>query len=110
MATLLNELRAMGCDIDEALERFLDNEQFYVECLEKFLDDGVFSNLETSLSSSNIEESFQNAHNLKGVCANLGLTPMYTIIYDMVEDLRVGKMPENAMETRQFIQGIYDGL
>ena len=110
MATLLNELRAMGCDIDEALERFLDNEQFYVECLEKFLDDGVFPNLETSLSSSNVEESFQNAHNLKGVCANLGLTPMYTIIYDMVEDLRVGKMPENAMERFHQIQKLRDDI
>ncbi len=110
MSALLDELKAMGCDTEDALDRFLNNEEFFEQCLVKFLDDDVFETLGKNLSDQSIEDSFRSAHNLKGVCANLGITPMYTAIYDMVEDLRGGMMPSDAMERYQQIIQLRDDI
>lgn len=110
MAALLDELSAMGCDIDEAMERFLNNEAFYRKCLGKFLVDDVFAMLEQALKEQNVEESFNHAHNLKGVCSNLGITPMYAVVFDIVEELREGRIPVDVMEKYQQIVGIRDKI
>ena len=39
MSALTDTLKSMGCGIDEAMARFLNNEAFYEKCFKKFLDD-----------------------------------------------------------------------
>mgnify|MGYP003313258655 CR=1 FL=1 len=43
-----------------------------------------------ALEEKNVPEAFDYAHTLKGVFANLGLTPMFVIIEQIVEQLRSG--------------------
>lgn len=50
-----------------------------------------------ALESKDYSKAFDCAHTLKGVCGNLGLTPMYEIICRVVEALRT-KQPELAKQ------------
>ena len=57
----------------------------------KFLADESYANIIKNLETQNLEEAFRAAHNLKGVCQNLGLDRLYKSSYDVTEALRNGK-------------------
>lgn len=86
----IEEINNLGCDTDEAMKRMLNDEEFYIECLNGIIEDENFDKLKSSIENHEIEDAFDAAHTLKGVLANLGLTNMYNIVYDVVESLRVG--------------------
>lgn len=90
MDSRLAELKAWGCNIDEVMERFLDDEEFYFECFEQAMNDPCFSQLEDALKRHDVKKGFENAHTLKGLIANLGLTSLLHIISEIVEPLRGG--------------------
>lgn len=92
---MLNEettkkLKDYGIALEEALDRFLDDDELYITFLGKFLKDKSYADLVASLADNNVEDSFMHAHTLKGVAANLGINPLYKVTSDLVEDLRVG--------------------
>lgn len=96
MSTLLNSLKEWGCDVDGALERFVGDEELYVTCLNTVLTDNAFAGLGDALEKGEIQEAFDYAHTLKGVLANMGLTPMFDVSVRIVEPLRAGN-GENLM-------------
>lgn len=97
MSILLDELKKMGCEIDGAMGRFLNKEDFYARCYIKFLDDKSFLGLGEALKERNVDEAFHHAHTLKGVCANMGLTPLLKTVEKMVEPLRVGEYSDELL-------------
>lgn len=88
MSTRLEELKNIGTDIDGAMGRLLDNEEFYFECLNIFIEDEGFEALGKALHDSDYKQAFFNAHTLKGVASNLGLDPLFQALDDIVEPLR----------------------
>lgn len=88
MSTLTNHLAAAGADMRGALERFIGDEALYEECFRMFLEDSNFTALGCALSKKDYRAAFYAAHTLKGVAGNLGLTPLYNAICDVVESLR----------------------
>ncbi|MGN0941121.1 MAG: Hpt domain-containing protein [Selenomonadaceae bacterium] len=95
MSALLNELRARGCDIDGALVRFLNKEDFYARLFKKFVDDASIEGLGDALKAQDVDTAFRHAHTLKGLTANMGLTPLYDIIVQIVEPLRAGRLDDS---------------
>lgn len=83
-------LEDLGCDIEGAMERFLEDEEFYLECYDKVIIDPCFEELKEALDAHDLKRGFECAHTLKGVLSNLGLTSLYNIIFEMVETLRAG--------------------
>lgn len=110
VSALTDKLSAYGCNIDEAMGRFLNNEAFYAKCYGKFVADKCFDRLGESLKAGNVKGSFEAAHDLKGVSANMGITPVYELIVGMVEELRAGRMPEDAMEIYQKLMEMHADL
>ena len=92
MEKILQALEEWGCDVDGALERFLDDKELYMTCLQTIITDGNFVKLGAALEEQNVPQAFDYAHTLKGVFANLGLTPMYTVVETLVEPLRAGSV------------------
>lgn len=90
MEALLQNLRNWGCDIEGASERFLGDMELYRDCLEMLVQDEAFEKMKQALRRGEAETAFEEAHALKGVLANLGLTPMYDMIVQIVEPLRIG--------------------
>lgn len=87
---IFQDLKNWGCDVDGAMERFLEDEELYLSCLQMVVSDSNFEKLGTALREKNIEQSFDCSHTLKGVFANLGLTPMLHLSEQIVEPLRKG--------------------
>jgi len=90
MEKIFKALEEWGCDVEGALERFLDDKDLYMTCLETVITDSNFDKLGTALEDENVLEAFECSHTLKGVFANLGLSPMFSIVETIVEPLRGG--------------------
>ena len=85
----IEQLKAFGCNVEEGLERCMNNESFYLMLVNKFIVSTDLSKLENSLKENDLETAFKEAHSLKGVCGNLSLTPLFVVASEMVEPLRV---------------------
>ncbi len=90
MSALFDGLKKKGCDMDKTMERFLNDEEFYVDCLRDMLYDPGFEQLGDALKAHNVAEAFDVAHMLKGIVANMGLTSLFDKIVLIVEPLRAG--------------------
>ncbi len=82
-----DQLEAWGCDVTGALERCLDDKEFYVECLEMLIADENFELLGDYLKAGDSVNAFNAAHTLKGIAGNMGITPMMAIVSSIVEPL-----------------------
>lgn len=89
MTALLDELAVRGCKIDEAMERFINDEELYTECFEQMLIDPAFEELGQALKAHDLPLAFDKAHTLKGIIANMSITSLYDIISKIVEPLRL---------------------
>ncbi len=91
MSQLMDKLATYGVDIAETMERFVEDEDLYAECLTSFLEDEAFDALKAALDTPDYRMAFEHAHTLKGIAGNMGLTPLFHEICGMVEDLRANK-------------------
>lgn len=98
MQELIEELEDLGCDMEETMERFLNNEELYFDCLGKALDDKSFILLGRTLDEKDTRAAFEHAHNLKGLMANMGLAPIYNEVVAIVEPLRKGEYYEELLD------------
>ncbi len=96
MSKLIEELTAMGCEMQMTMSRFLDDEEFYEECFEESLRDKDFEELGKALEENRVDDAFKAAHTLKGVISNMGLTSMMNIVVPVVEALRIGSTEGTA--------------
>lgn len=77
-----------GADYTVTMERFMFREEMYLRFLNMMLEDENFLKLKTALEADDLEAAFEAAHTLKGVSANMGLTPLYEKVCGVVEPLR----------------------
>ena len=95
---VFEKLENWGCDVTGAMERFLEDEELYLTCLLAVTEDSNFETLGEALQEQNIEQAFESSHTLKGVLANMGLSPMFLLAEQIVEPLRKGSF-ENVMDS-----------
>jgi len=81
-------LRAWGANVDEGLGRCLNNETFYLTLVKKAIQDSAFEKLNTTCGAGDLDSAFDAAHSLKGVTANLALTPILNPVIKITELLR----------------------
>lgn len=89
MNELFVKLKNADCDIEGALARFLDDEELYIQFYSELLSDEAFTNLGLALEENRLYDAFEYAHTLKGIIGNMGLTPMFETVCDIVEPLRI---------------------
>ncbi len=77
-----------GGDYDSVMERFMSNEKMYIKIFNMLFQDDNLQKLKSAIECSDFDKAFEAAHTLKGVAANLGLTPYYRTICSIVEPLR----------------------
>lgn len=88
---LLSKLYAWGCDVDSALPRFLDDKDLYCNFVRQVAEEESFPLLGDAIKKGDAKLAFEKAHELKGVLANMSLTPLYNLVVEIVEPLRAGK-------------------
>lgn len=85
---VLTILDDWGVPMKETRERFLNDDGFYMECLQDFMQDQNLPALDAALKAKDYQAAFEASHTLKGVAANLGLLPLYHVVVEIVEALR----------------------
>lgn len=111
---ILIALEEWSCDVKGALGRFIEDEELYVTCLRMLTEDHNFEKLGAALKEKNVEMAFDYAHTLKGICANLGLVPMFSCAAAIVEPLRAGNMEhleesyKELLELKEKLKGILE--
>ena len=99
-------IAAVGIDMEEALDRFMNNEALLERFLKKFLQDPNYAALCEALDAGDCEGAFRAAHTLKGVCGNLSMRLLYQPVSEQVELLRCGNL-EAAKTLRPQIDQAY---
>ena len=84
----VEKLRAFGANVEEGLGRCINNEQFYLRLAEKAIADPGFEKLMEAAEKGDLEQGFAISHALKGVTANLALTPLYDPLCEITELFR----------------------
>lgn len=84
----VDELKKLGVDTEEGIKRCAGNEAFYMKLVPMALDESKYSDLKKQIGEKDFNAAFETAHALKGVFANLSLTPLCDIICEITELLR----------------------
>lgn len=87
----IHGLRQFGANVEEGINRCMNDEEFYLELVEMALEDESFEKLSEAVKAKKWRDAFEAAHALKGVLANVALTPLYTQVSEMTELLRAEK-------------------
>lgn len=86
----IEKLRDFGADVDAGLVRCMNKKDFYLMLVNKAIDNTMLSELEQQIHDNDLSSAFETAHALKGIYANLSLTPLTDPISDITELLRNG--------------------
>ena len=85
----IESLRSFGAKVNEGLGRCMNNESFYLRMVRMAVADGNFEKLEKAIAENDLAAGLEAAHALKGVLANLALTPLTEPVSELTERLRV---------------------
>ena len=102
-------LTEAGINVDTALKRFLDDEEMYFEFLNSFVEDTLMSRLKQAVQNGSVDDAFEAAHAMKGLCANLSIDSMSKMIVPMVEILR-GRSMEGIPEDFKGLSQTYENV
>lgn len=110
MSVLIDRLTDCGCDVQGAMGRFLNNEDFYGKCFGKFVNDKSFQAIGDAIKAGDAKAAFAAAHDLKGISANMGITPIYDKVVSIVEEFRAGRIPNDALSVWEEIMALRENM
>ncbi|MBQ5330636.1 MAG: Hpt domain-containing protein [Oscillospiraceae bacterium] len=84
------KLEEFGADTRTGISRCMGNEDFYLMLVKKAVGDNRLPLLRKAIEENDLKGAFENAHALKGMYANLSLTPLLAPVSEMTELLRAG--------------------
>ena len=87
----IDNLREFGANVQEGLQRCVNDEEFYLELVNMALDDDAYDELAAAVEAGDKKAAFYAAHALKGILANVSLTPLAAVVSEMTELLRAEK-------------------
>ena len=97
----------MVADYEGLLSR-LGSEALIKKFAVKFLADGSFQDLKTSLEAGEAEQAFRAAHTLKGICLNLGFDNLYKPSEELTELLRGREILPGSQEKFAEVEAQYN--
>ena len=84
----IDDLMAFGANTQDGMQRCLNNADFYLRMVKKVPSDANFQNLCEAMAAGDQAAAFDAVHAIKGIAANLGLTPILTPAAELTEILR----------------------
>ncbi|MBE5905835.1 MAG: Hpt domain-containing protein [Lachnospiraceae bacterium] len=104
MSMFLEKFTAYGADVEGVMDRFMEDEDLLMMCLDQFVADDEIAQLEECMGKEDYKQAFEVAHALKGVTGNLGLTPLFQATCILVESLRHGNYDNVDEELAAVVQ------
>ena len=87
----------MYIDIDAGLGRVRGNKPLYKRMLGMFLDSSEIGDFERYIKDKSYEEASNSAHAIKGIAGNLGMSALFEISGELVEELRRGSVNQERI-------------
>lgn len=81
-------LETAGFNVEEAMKRFMNNEQLWIKFLKKFKADSSYADLVKAMEEKDATRAFEASHTLKGITGNLALSRFHDLISEQTEYLR----------------------
>ena len=88
----------VGGDFEGTLGRLMKEERIEKYLL-RFADNTDYPDFFTAWEAQNYADAFRYVHNLKGMCLNLGISPLADIASEVCEELR-GGAPKGDMSAK----------
>lgn len=86
--TKIEKLKNAGCDVETAVKRCDDDVAFYLELVESALEESRYEKIRSQLEADDWKGAFESFHALKGISANLSLTPLTQTASELTELFR----------------------
>ena len=96
---------SFGGDYEGVMSR-LAKEERIIKYAGKFVNGTDYQSMLDALAAGDKEASFRGAHNLKGVSANLGFTPLFDTSSTLCEALRPGNPPVEQAEIDKMLENV----
>ncbi|MDE6589056.1 MAG: hypothetical protein K2K53_01655 [Oscillospiraceae bacterium] len=102
--SLIDELKDLGVNVDEGLDRVMGDNSLYEMMLGMFLS-SVQENpvAAADFDGANLDDLIKRVHMLKGVTGNLALTPLFTAYNQSLVLLRAGNAADAKKEFEQML-------
>ena len=84
----VDALKELGADTKDGMARCLNREDFYLRMVKMGIQSDGFEALASAVKAGDLDAAFEAAHALKGVMANLSLTPISKDVGEITELLR----------------------
>lgn len=102
--SFFEELEALGVNVEEGLERVLDDESLYETMLDMFPDRVNGSPIAIEdFGADSLDTLIERVHMLKGLTGNLAMTPLFEGYLQMLELLRTNRPKEAAGEYERIL-------
>lgn len=101
--TLLEELKTMGVDVDDGLKRVMGKEKLYTKLLGTFARTIDGQAVRPDFDDSELEETIEKVHSIKGTSGNLSISPVYDAYTKILGWLRNGQIEEAREGIRNVI-------
>ena len=105
--TLQELYEDMEGNYPEVIKRFTKEERI-IKYLKKFQTQPTIRLIREALEGADYELAFREVHNLKGVCASLGMTKLRAVAEILTEALRGGEPKGDVMKMFFDVQSEYD--
>ncbi len=92
----IDQLKEYGADTETGLERCMKQPAFYLRLVGMVAKDEHLEQMKKAVEAGDLATGFEAAHALKGVLANLSLTPVLKPVSELTEYLRVQKEMDYA--------------
>ena len=84
----VEKLNQFGADTQDGISRCMGMDSLYLKLVGMTPDEKNFDLLKDAIEANNLDQAFEAAHALKGVMANLSLTPLSEKVIEITELLR----------------------
>ncbi len=102
--SLFGELKELGVNVNEGLERVMDDEPLYETMLGMFLDKVNSNPIELQdFDAENLDELIGRVHILKGLTGNLAITPLFDGYMQVLDLLRTNRAGEAVEEYKRIL-------
>lgn len=99
--SMLNELKALGADVDGVLENLNGKQSLYERLVFKFLKMMREKDVPLDFDENDYSEITDRVHMIKGGAGNLGITPIYEGYNEALRLLRAGDPVQAKLILRQ---------
>ncbi len=85
------ELELAGIDVNELLDRFMNNTVLVKLVIGKFLEDQNYNKLKEAIEAGALQTAEFACHSLKGICGNLSLKALFALMQEQLRLFRCGE-------------------